>query len=253
MERNELISHFKQECERFAALCAAVLDHAVPSCPGWTVQDLIEHLGTVHRRAAFRVGSDVDPTGYEINLPTESSEIFNWFNEGWQNLYQIFTTHSDDYPAWNWTGKNQTVGWMIRRQSHEAAIHRFDAELAHMGIPSVNAIKSLPTESIPFGYTPEFAKDGIDERLEITIGGRKNLSGSLPGSLHLHATDIDAEWTVTLIDGVMTIYRGHQKADAAIKASASELYLWSWGRLPAEILQCVGNLEVIEAWKKLPA
>ncbi len=253
MERNELISHFRQECEKFAALCTAVLDHAVPSCPGWTVQDLIEHLGTVHRRAAFRVGSDVDPTGYEINLPAESSEILSWFNEGWNNLFKIFNDHPDDFPAWNWSGKNQTLGWMIRRQAHEAAIHRFDAELAHMGLPSVAAIKSLPAESIPFGYTAEFAKDGIDERLEITIGGRRNLSGSLPGSLHLHATDIDAEWTVTLTDGTMTIERGHQKADAAIKATASEIYLWSWGRLPAEILQCFGDLAVIDAWKKLPA
>lgn len=253
MERNEYISHFKSECEKFSALCSAVLDHAVPSCPGWTVQDLIEHLGSVHRRAAHRAGSDTDPTGYEINLPTESSEIINWFNEGWENLLEIFNMYPDDYPTWNWSGKNMTLGWMIRRQAHETAVHRFDAELAHMGIPSVNAITSLPSESIPFGFDPEFASDGVEERLEVTIAGRRNLSGSLPGSLHLHATDIDAEWTVTLKDGVMTIDKGHQKADAAIKASASELYLWSWGRLPYEILSPFGNIAVIEAWKKLPA
>jgi len=209
MELNELISHFRQECQQFAALCAAVLDHAVPSCPGWTVQDLIELLGTVHRRAAFRVGSDVDPSGTEINPPVESSEILNWFNEGSENLYQIFTTYPADYKTWNWSGKDQTLAWMIRRQAHEAAIHRFDAELAHMGIPSVSAIKSLPAESIPFGFTPTFAKDGVGERLEVTIGSRRNLTGTLPGSLHLHATDIDAEWTVTLTDGIMIVDRGH--------------------------------------------
>ncbi len=253
MKRIEYLSHFKQECEKFATLCDAVLDHAVPSCPGWTVQDLIEHLGTVHRRAVHRIGSDVDPTGFEISLPTEPVEILEWFNEGWQNLYQSLNEHPDDFPAWNWSGKDQTVRWMIRRQAHETAIHRFDAEIAHMGIPSVAAIKSLPAESVPFGYTPEFAKDGIDERLEITIAGRRNLTGSLPGSLHLHATDIDAEWTVTLKDGIMTIDRGHQKSDAAIKATASEIYLWTWGRLPSEILQSFGDQAVIEAWKKLPA
>ncbi len=253
MESNELVSRFEQECRKFAAQCAAVLDHAVPSCPGWTVQDLIEHLGSVHRRAVFRIGSDVDPTGYEVSLPTESSEILSWYNAGWEKLYQIFQTHPPDYPAWNWTGKNMTLEWMIRRQAHEVAIHRFDAELAHMGIPSVSAIKSLPAESIPFGYTPEFAKDGIEERLEVTIGGRKTLTGSLPGSLHLHATDISAEWTVNLNDGVMTVENGHQKADAAIKATASELYLWSWGRIPSEILQCFGDMDVIDGWKKLPA
>lgn len=253
MERNDYLNHFVEECEKFATLCASVLDHAVPSCPGWTVQDLVEHLGSVHRRAAHRVGSDVDPTGYEISLPAESSAILGWFDEGWRHLYELFTEHPDDYPTWNWSGKNLTLGWMIRRQAHEAAIHRFDAELAHMGIPSVSAITSLPAESIPFGFTPEFAVDGIDERLEVTIASRRNLTSSLPGSLHMHATDFDAEWTVTLKDGVMTIERGHQKADAAIKATASELYLWSWGRLPAEIFQCVGDLEVIEAWKKLPS
>lgn len=253
MELRELLNHFRQECQRFENLCTSILDHAVPSCPGWTTQDLIEHLGTVHRRAAARVGSTSDPKGYDLSIPTESSEMLAWFHAGWTALERMLSENPPEYPAWNWTGKNQNVAWVIRRQAHEAAVHRYDAELAHMGIPNVNAIKSLPAESIPFGFEPRFAQDGIDERLEVTIGSRENLGASLPGSIHLHATDIDAEWTMSLSNGVITIDRSHKKADAAVRATASELYLWSWGRLPAEILQCFGDHDVIEGWKKLPA
>lgn len=253
MDLNELQSHFQQECTRFATLCEDILDHAVPSCPGWTVQDLIEHLGTVHRRAIARIGSQTDPTGIELNIPTETTEMLNWFDAGWRELDRAFTETPPSAQAWNWTGQNQTVGWMIRRQAHEAAIHRYDAELAHMGLPSVAAFKSLPTESIPFGYVPEFAKDGLNERLYVSIAGRSNLKGSLPGSLHFHANDTEAESTITFIDGVFTIEEGHSKADAAIRGTASELYLWSWGRLPADVLQCFGEMSVIESWAKLPA
>lgn len=252
MELKELKTHFVSECQQFSTLCEAIFDHAVPSCPGWTVQDLLEHLGTVQRRGIARIGSDTDPTGYDLMLPSESSEMLAWFNSGWSQLYDCFEKKPPEYPTWNWSGKNQTLGWLIRRQAHEAAIHRYDAELARIGLPNVNALKSLPIESIPSGFSPQFAKDGIDERLEITIGGRANLNFSLPGSIHLHATDIDAEWTVTISDGIINIDKSHKKADAAIRATASELYLWSWGRLPVEMLEYFGDLDVIEAWKKLP-
>lgn len=253
MDLNELHSHFQNECTKFAALCEAILDHAVPSCPGWTIQDLIEHLGTVQRRAAARVGLQTDATGVELNIPTEPAEMLSWFDDGWRELDRIFTEMPPSTQAWNWTGENHTLGWMIRRHAHEVAIHRYDAELAHMGLPSVNAFKSLPSESIPFGYVPEFAKDGLNERLYVTIAGRPTLKGSLPGSLHIHANDIEAECTVTLVDGTFTITEGHSKADAAIKGTASELYLWSWGRFPLDLLQCFGDTNVIESWSKLPA
>lgn len=253
MELKDLKRHFSKEAQTFADICGSILDHAVPTCPGWTVQDLIEHLGTVHRRAISRIGTDTDPGSYEIDVPSDSSEILGWYEKGWRELASIFQTTSAESPAWNWTGKNQTLGWTIRRQSHETAIHRYDAELAKMGLPNVNAFKSLPSESLPFGFEPEFAVDGLNERLEVSIGGKPHLKGTLPGTIHLHATDVDAEWTVSLKDGIIGISREHQKADAAIRATASELYLWSWGRLPVEILEHFGDSEVIEAWKKLPS
>lgn len=252
MELSNLKQHFKKEVQSFSDLCQSTLDHAVPTCPGWTVQDLVEHLGTVHRRAAARVGSVTDPTSFELDIPNDSQEILNWFEKGWRELYEIFESNKSDYPAWNWTGKNLTLGWMIRRQAHEAAIHRYDAELAQMGLPNLNSFKSLPAESLPFGFDPDFAVDGLNERLEVSIGGKPHLKANLPGSIHLHATDTDAEWTVTITEGIVTVTRDHQKADAAIRATASELYLWSWGRLPVEILEHFGNIDVIEAWKKLP-
>lgn len=253
MELKTLQQHFLDECIQFSDLCESILDHAVPSCPGWTVQDLIEHLGTVHRRAIARIGSDQNPTGYDLDIPSESMDLMAWFTAGWNELNHKFETLGPEYKAWNWTGSNQNVGWMIRRQAHEAAIHRYDAELAHMGLPSVSAFKSLPQESIPFGYSPEFAIDGIEERLTVSIGGKANLKSSLPGSLHLHATDIEAEWSLTLLHGKLELNHAHTKADAALRGTASEIYLWTWGRLPAEVLECFGNDDVIEAWKKLPA
>jgi len=56
---------------------------------------------------------------------------------------------------------------------------------------------------------------------------------SLGGSgetLHLHATDIEGEWLVTLQSDHITIDRGHAKGDAAVRATAIDLLLFVWGR-----------------------
>ena len=59
-------------------------------------------------------------------------------------------------PAWTWS-KEQTVGFILRRQAHEALIHRLDAELTTTG---------HFTE-----LDPALAADGVEEVLDVMFGG----------------------------------------------------------------------------------
>ena len=59
-----------------------------------------------------------------------------------------------DTPAWTWSDE-QSVGFIRRRQAHEALIHLIDAELT--------ARDRTPME-------PDLSTDGVDEALTIMYG-----------------------------------------------------------------------------------
>ena len=143
--------------------------------------------------------------------------------------------------AWNFAGQPQLAGFWPRRQVHETTIHRWDAELA-TGTPG-----PIDTEA---------AVDGIDEYLvvmaPVAFGGKDGLD--IGGSLHLHCTDADGEWTIRTDDGVYRVERAHAKGDAAVRGPASTLFLVLWGRLPidADGVEMFGDRDVVDRWLALP-
>lgn len=51
-------------------------------------------------------------------------------------------------------------------------------------------------------------------------------------TLHLHAFDPAAEWTLTLTPEGLAVERGHTKADLALRGAASDLELLLYDRPP---------------------
>jgi mycothiol maleylpyruvate isomerase-like protein len=49
MERFVAVSHLARDGARMAALARGDLAVPVPTCPEWTLRDLLEHCGFVHR------------------------------------------------------------------------------------------------------------------------------------------------------------------------------------------------------------
>jgi hypothetical protein len=76
------------------------------------------------------------------------------------------------------------------------------------------------------------AVDGIEEMFDTFVPAsppEPTLGGS-GVTLHLHATDIEGEWLVTLHSDHITIDRGHAKGDAGVRGTALDLLLFVWGR-----------------------
>lgn len=134
--------------------------------------------------------------------------------------------------VWTWWPPDQTVGFWFRRMAHETAVHRADAEAALGRIGPVAA---------------DLAIDGIDEALDLFLA--PDLApGSIEGpveTVHLHATDADGEWLVTIGPDGLGVARGHAKGDAAARGQASDLLLWLWGRLPSDVLEVFGDPAVV--------
>ena len=158
----------------------------MPSCPGWTVADLTQHTGTIHRWATGIVETEATARVPfpEAASPWESADGWaQWLASGAPPLLAALRSAGPLTAVWSW-GPGRTSGWWARRMLHPTAVHRADAELA-LGVddPVID---------------PVVAADGIDEFLFNLPSARRPYPhlASLPtgASLHLHATDVDGEW-----------------------------------------------------------
>lgn len=115
--------------------------------------------------------------------------------------------------------------------AQECAIHRWDAATAF---------------GVEYSVEPELACDAIPSFFEdawpMLLDYLRRPAGH-GETLHLHRTDGEGEWLVTL-DERPVVSVGHHKADAAVRGTASDLLLWLWGRMdPPEI---IGDRAVLE-------
>ncbi len=238
------------------AALAALADSADPglaiaTCPGWTLRQLATHLGRAQRWAAeivrTRSAEFIDfravPDG---RLPDDEAARGRWLTAGAARLIEALRQAGDDPEVWAF-GQLTAPSFWARRMSHEAMVHRADAELA------AGDEVSLP---------PQLAADAIDEWLTVMSGplfGRPDprLAALPPGrSLHVHATDpglaTAGEWLVTHAGDGIRVTAEHGKADAALSGTAGDVLLVLVGRKPAAspAVRVYGDHDLLAAWLK---
>lgn len=215
----------------------------VPTCPGWTIADLIRHHGTTHRwmeylvrhRVIERVWSGDVPLG----LPGDVTAYPSWLAESATASLRTLRAADPDAPMWT-IGADQHVRFFPRRLLFEATVHRADAEIALGAVPRIDA---------------ETAADGVDELLEnmpffAWIATRVRELRRDGETLHLHATDARAAWTIAPRDGGFTWTRGRGEGTVTVAASAGDLLLLAHGRLRPgdDRLTVSGDRDLLADW-----
>src|SRR5688572_9169295 len=115
MDPASLVTAFRTESAAFAAAVTGGRDEPVASCPGWTVAHLVQHLGQVHRfwtRTLAR--DDLQPAEDEDPPPLEQVDVA-WYEAGAAELGAALEAADPARPMWNWSGVDQTAGWLQRR------------------------------------------------------------------------------------------------------------------------------------------
>jgi uncharacterized protein (TIGR03083 family) len=219
-----------------AAARAAGLDAEVPPCPGWDVQKLVRHIGSVHTSCAMVV-RERGPVDFSARPEMPKGDgCIEAFEERTAALVNALDGLPEDYPIWNWFGIEPPIpGFYHRRMAQETAVHRWDAQAA--------AAATSPIDTA-------LAADGIDEVLRLFLSSDPE-KVDLGGSLHLHATDTEAEWVIRPEGGQLVAVPEHAKADAAVRGTASDLLLYLWNRVPASSLDVVGDVAVAERWSEV--
>ncbi|WP_369243759.1 maleylpyruvate isomerase family mycothiol-dependent enzyme [Streptomyces sp. R41] len=235
------------ETARFvAAVKDADLRTAVPSCPGWTLADLVKHTGSVQRwfSVLLRARIQEPPQGREVDLqlPDQESGYADWLAESATVAAEAFAATDPNLPMWAWGADHKARFW-VRRMLFETLLHRVDAELA-LGLRST--------------IDRPAAVDGIDEFLVnlpfATFFAPKvaNLHGP-EKTIRFRATDGDGDWLVRLRPdgfGLDTTHPAVDTADATVGGTAADLLLLLYGRLSydAEVLVHEGDEDLLAHW-----
>lgn len=214
----------------------SALELPVPGCPGWRVEDLIEHLGQVQRWATRVVTAPpgVKPERRIAEGPGGAARI-DWFAEGAEALVDALRTVDLDHDVYSFVG-TRPARWWVRRQAHEAVVHAWDRQDA-TGTPD-------PIDAA-------FAADGIDELLDVFLGSRLLDSSDFDPAgetVHVHTTDVDGEWLLRIAPDDVTLTREHAKGDLALRGPASDVLLVLWGRraLADTAAEAFGSVELLD-------
>ena len=252
------LDHIRTESARFREALATCDPAArVPSCPDWDAADLLWHLATVQRWWAEVVAArPTRPEEIDPPRPESYDELLATFDDWSAELARVLEAADPAQEAWNWSD-DHTVGFILRRQAHEALIHLVDAEL----------VADARTD-----LDPLLASDGVHECLAVMYGGCPPWGRWEPGEglVRVDVTDTGEEFWVRF--GVFsgtdpdsgTSYADEEdfhvvdapedadvEPDAVLDGTAAALDLWLWSRGGDEDLSVVGDPAVLERFRAI--
>lgn len=244
------LEHIRVESARFRSVLADCdPDVRVPTCPDWSAADLLWHLTTVQwfwSTVVVDRPAEVDEA-LEPERPAAYGDLLAAFDRWSTALADALEGVSPKDEAWTWS-EDHTVGFILRRQAHEALIHRLDAELA------AGTTSELPAE---------LAADGVHEVLSEMYGGCPPWGSwePLPHYARVDCTDTGDEVWVQLGlfsgtapdsgDEIVDEEDFHVveppeeiEPDVVIDGPAGALDAWLWHRGDESELSVVGDAEV---------
>jgi len=203
----------------------------VTTCPPWDRAALLHHVAGAHswHRAQVEHGPGDRVRFKQSPQAPEGDELPEWFEANLTGLVEALSGMDTTITWPTWAGERPGSHYP-RRMAQETAVHRWD------GVGGT--------------IDAELAVDGIDEHLGLFAPLAQGDHLSAHGTIHLHATDIDGEWLVTLgTDGVSFVH-GHAKADVALRGGAGDLLLWAWNRVEVDDrFEVFGDRALLDAWR----
>lgn len=233
-------------------LTGADLSVTVPTCPDWTLAELVRHMGGAVRWSERLVATRAEQDIPEEDIPEcegpagdDPAALDAWLARTAELGATTFRAAGADAVVWSWADDRSAAFW-ARRMTHELAVHRADAAIA---------------AGVPFEVAPDVAADAIDEWLDLVALAQRtdpeDSASELRGagrSIHLHATDapegLDAEWLIEFGDDGFTWRRGHAKATVALRGPLTEVLLAFYRRRPLDSgsVEVLGERELLDFW-----
>ncbi|MDW3178738.1 MAG: maleylpyruvate isomerase N-terminal domain-containing protein [Acidimicrobiia bacterium] len=247
---DELFGHIDRlllEADRFVAVAAAgPLDAPIANCPGWTMRDLVEHVGMVHLWAAANMAFPssewiaVDGLAtlehYWPDLASESRpprDLFAWYAATLDRLIDVIRSMPRDHDCLTFLPASSPLVMWARRQAAEVGVHRYDAESA----------RGLHSE-----FDPRFAIDMLDELLMGFAPKMRSADSSRERVLLIEAEDVGERYTVRIAPGGIATVRGGDTGHLHLTGSAADLNLLLWNRPSGSTIRKDGDADALQLW-----
>ena len=229
------LEQVRAESARLGEVARMGLQAPVPSCPGWTVDDVVRHVAMVyaHKVEVLKLGARPDPWPPDFS----ARETLEWYDEARAALIGALEAAGTETETWTFNPRDTTSAFWHRRMAHESAVHRIDVEQAHDVVTPID---------------PDLALDGIDEVLYPNLGGPWWEEGDTeyPIDATLRITAAGRSWTITADATSIDIQQDAEGEVAAeIFGDPTPIYLWMWGRVGEDAIQTVGDPNVIRAFR----
>lgn len=192
----------------------------VPSCPEWTLLDLVTHIGQVQEfwSHCIREGNIHAHWQGEVKGADSHHDAAEHLRYQTKLLIDAIQITPATAPCWTWWEKPQTVSAVARHQVQEAEIHRWDAEL---------------TVAEPSPIPLEIAVDSISEFLQVRRSTIEKLK--LP-HIQLKASEVNSEWHLG----------DSATGNTRMVGLASDLILFLTGRCPIEKFEVSGDSDALK-------
>jgi uncharacterized protein (TIGR03083 family) len=217
-----------------AAVMSLEANTPVPTCPGWTVQRLLQHVGRVFDMV-IRVVRAADPQSPPTRVEPPPGDVLALFDNQLATILEVLATTDPATPVWHFTPTApKTAAFWSRRVAHEVTMHRIDAQAA---------------SSTETAVDPDFAADGVDEVLTRLIAAHTDpwAAAARSGTVLYHAADAGRTWTVRLVAGQLpqTATEAVTEPDASVVGLADALYRAAWGRPSGAVVS--GDTTLVDA------
>jgi uncharacterized protein (TIGR03083 family) len=220
-------SWLAEEGEALAVALDGDATTAVPTCPGWSITDLAAHVGGFHRWTADLLRA-VSPRPLPLPAlrPDPGVPLAQWYRASLDVLLDAVDATDPDAPMWTVTVDRRAGAW-CRRQAHDLAVHRWDAEHARGDARPIR---------------PDRAVDFIDELFEQSLPVIMPMFGRSVPAHTLSLRSLDGTYT-RRVGGT-----GQSPADAVLTGTPSELLLTLWRRTDAATV--TGDPAALTAWQQ---
>ena len=220
----EHLAALEADATRLVELVALADQSApVPTCPAWTVADLVDHVGTLYRWSAAHVATAararLSPRSLDLGLTEAGAYSRMAGRRASVRCWPRSPRPDPELICWGWGGDRRARFWP-RRMLFETVVHRTDAAFALEVEPVVDA---------------DVAVEGIDELLSnlphaaYFAPGLADLRGD-DECIALRATDADAMWLIRLVPAGYAWDWSDGPADVTLHGRAADLLLGLYRR-----------------------
>lgn len=214
----------------------------VRTCPGWTVGEVVRHLGSVYRVVLGWLVEGGRPREWQRD-PAPGQSVESYLRAGLTELREVLSWHDPAEPAATWWPADHTYGFWFRRMAHETTLHRVDVEEA------AGAERGDIAE--------DFAVDGVDEALTLWFAHKLPLLGLSGTRKGVVAINTGGHYWVARAGPARTTAERSSRvevagADAVVSGRPADVYLWLWGRQRPGTVTVAGDEDAVgQLWALL--